>query len=179
MESISNQEQQIEQLGRRFWLLGRAEIKELRKILTSSEVIYQCIHGYYQGGSGVLVVTNKRVLLIDKRPFYLNLEEISYESIKNVTFSTQFLKATINIRSKVSKLTFSSISDARLKEIKKFIDQKISSTQDVTKIRLSNTEFLLDSLLNTSISVQSNKFFGKRRYPTKFYSNNVTTTTAT
>lgn len=116
---------QLSRLRLHFWVFGRAEVRELRKILKPGEVIVHCAHGYYHGGSGLLVATNDRLLLIDKRPFYLNLEELKYHTIRDVSVKRHFLSATIRIRSGYKNLHFRSISDARIVMISDYVNDEI------------------------------------------------------
>ena len=116
---------QLARLNAHFWIFGRAEAKELRKILNPGEVIIHCAHGYYHGGSGLLVATNHRLLLIDKRPFYLNLEDMKYHTIKSVDCRQHFLTAMVVINCGAKKLYFKSVSDARLKLITDYIKDEL------------------------------------------------------
>lgn len=47
-------------------LLGRKEIKELPSILWEDENIERLVQGFYNGGLGILVATNKRLIFVDK-----------------------------------------------------------------------------------------------------------------
>ncbi len=153
-------------LGFRFF--GRAEIKALKKILRSNEYIAHCTYGYHQGGSGILVATNQRVLLMDKRPFYAHLEDIDYQNIKEVSYKMKLLQAILLIRTNKRTLYFKSVSDARLKNTKKYVDSKL----------LLNNNF--EEAVDTSKYVASKPYLNPgwrphhaggviRRKPSKFY----------
>jgi len=109
--------QQLKLTGFGFCFRGRAEIKELRSILRTDETIRQCVFGTYHGGSGLLVATDQRLLLVDKRPFFLNLEEIQYVDITNIEFHKHLLQAVVHLKAKGHRTIFRSISDARLKRV--------------------------------------------------------------
>ncbi len=161
---------QLSRLKLHFWFFGRAEIKELRKILEPSEVIRHCAHGYYHGGSGLLVATNKRLMLIDKRPLYLNFEEMKYELIRNVSFDQKFLQASLIIQSGAKKLLFKSVSDAHLKQIQQYVSDEISLAKKHFAKEL--TESKLANLGKASLHpawTPHNPMLMKRRRPTKFY----------
>ena len=125
---------QLRRLKLRFLILGRGEVKELQRILRPGEFIHHCVYGFYQGGSGLLVATDDRLLLIDKRPFFVNLEEFSYEQLRDVDFAQRLLQGTLYLQAGLRKLTFRSISDARLKKAKLYIEQVIeqSKHEDIT-----------------------------------------------
>ena len=122
MVAAASVNSQLRRVGFKARLFCRSEIKALRQVLQPGESMLQCIHGYYQGGSGLLVVTDNRVLLIDKRPFFLNLEEMTYDSPITAAMDRSLLQATILLKSGRKQLKFRSISDARLKHVVELID---------------------------------------------------------
>jgi hypothetical protein len=65
--------------------------------LEDHEKIVALVPGRYFGGSALLVATDHRVLLIDKRTFYLTLEDIRYDMISEIDFSARMLDATLHI----------------------------------------------------------------------------------
>jgi len=119
---------QLESLNLRFRMFGRAEIKELRRILQDGEIIRHCVYGFYQGGSGLLVATCNRVILIDKRPFYLNIEDMKFDSLRQVEVKLQSMQAHLSINDGKKKLSFRSVSDARIKKMKNYLAEKIEET---------------------------------------------------
>lgn len=119
MVSKSSVSTQLKRVGHKFRIFGRAEAKELKNILTPGESILQCAHGHYHGGSGLLVATDQRILLIDKRPFYLNVESMSYDKLNHIDFKQDKLHGVLYMQSGVKRVIFRSISDARLKFIRK------------------------------------------------------------
>jgi hypothetical protein len=134
-------ELQSRSLNLRFRIFGRSEIKELKNLLRAGEKVLHCAYGFYQGGTGLLVATEQRVLLIDKRPFYLNVEEMKYDSLRYVDVILKSLQASLQLRDGRKKLIFRSISDARLKGMKEYIADKITipNKEQITSVLLSDT----------------------------------------
>ena len=120
---------QLQQIGYRFRTFGRTEINELRRILEPGESIVQCVYGFYQGGSGLLVATDRRVLLIDKRPFYLYVENHTYESITQVIFSSHMLRGALYFQAGIKNFIFKSVSDARLAKLCSYVQEKIKNAE--------------------------------------------------
>ncbi len=116
---------QLQSLNMRFRVFGRKECRELKKILQPGEKVIQCAYGFYQGGSGLLVATADRLLLIDKRRFFLNLEDLRYDAIDTVELSLSYVRADLFLKSGARKLLFKSMSDARLKKIKDYTTKRI------------------------------------------------------
>lgn len=123
--------EQLHELRLKFTFFGKAEVRELAKILNTNEQIQHCNFGFYQGGSALLVATNMRLLLIDKRPFFLNLEDIRYEMINEVDFAGRLLDATVSLHTGNKRLAFRSFSDARLRHMCQFIQDQITRARQL------------------------------------------------
>ncbi|TNE29207.1 MAG: hypothetical protein EP346_06840 [Bacteroidetes bacterium] len=81
-------------------LLKRKEIKELPNVLHDQEQILHMIQGIYSGGIGILVLTNKRMIFVDKGMMYgLKVEEFPLANINSVTFESGLLMGKVKIHS--------------------------------------------------------------------------------
>jgi hypothetical protein len=104
----------------------KPELKELQDILVDNEDIIALVPGRYFGGYALLVATDLRLLLIDKRTFFLSLEDIRYDMISEVDFSSRLLDCTVQIFS-VNKLhRFTSRKYRQhLKKLTTYIQQRV------------------------------------------------------
>ncbi|HUA13206.1 MAG TPA: PH domain-containing protein [Candidatus Sulfotelmatobacter sp.] len=97
---------------------GRTEVSELHKIILPDEEIYECVNGFYDGGFALLVATNVRVLLIDKKPLnYLSVEDMRFDMISEIDYNNRIFGAGIVISSGGKNLHFSSFNQARLRKL--------------------------------------------------------------
>lgn len=79
-----------------FW--GRKELKELPNILSQNEKIIALVIGTYNGGSGLLVATNSRLIFIDKGLVYgLKIEDFGLDKITSIQFERGLLLSEIKI----------------------------------------------------------------------------------
>jgi hypothetical protein len=85
----------------------RAEIHELQHILMDHEKIIALACGRYFGSFALLVATDQRLLLIDKRVFFMNIEDTRYDMISEIDFNSQVYSATVTVHTinKVHKFT--------------------------------------------------------------------------
>ena len=118
-------DRQLKNIGVTFWFLGNAELRELRHILVDGEVIEHCVLGRYEGGFAVLCATSYRLLLIDKKPFYLTLEDVRYDMIVEVDFAHRLLNATIKVRTPSKTLTFTSHKNHEIRQLVTYIQHRI------------------------------------------------------
>ncbi len=104
---------------------GSTEVAQLCGILLDDEEIIMAINGYYEGGFGLLCVTNLRVLIVDKKPFVLNIEDLRYDMITEVTFGARFIIATIRMSLPTRTVYFSSWSMDKLNTSMKYIQERV------------------------------------------------------
>lgn len=61
--------------------LMKAESRHLPEHVHEDEHIGGVVYGRYEGGSGMIVATDKRVLFLDYKPFYKSTDEIHYDVV--------------------------------------------------------------------------------------------------
>lgn len=111
-------EQQLERIGVKINGWGRSEFAELPHIILPDEEIYECANGFYEGGFALLVATNFRVLLIDKKPMrYLTVEDLRFDMISEIDYSRRLLAAQISISTGSKNLLFLSTNQPRLRKL--------------------------------------------------------------
>jgi hypothetical protein len=118
-------EEQLKHVGCNFKFWGRAEIRELSNVLMPDEIVAQATNGSYEGGFAMLCVTNYRVLLIDRKPMLLTVEDVRYDMMSEVDFHNRLLGATIRIFTPMRNLVFNSWSNVRLRKCVNYIQQRV------------------------------------------------------
>lgn len=125
MVSLRQVEEQLDHVGCNFKIWGRSEIHELCNVLMPEERIAQAVNGSYEGGFAMLCVTNYRVLLVDRKPMLLTIEDIRYDMLSEVDYNNRLLGATIRIFTPTRNLVFSSWSSLRLRKCVNYIQQRV------------------------------------------------------
>ena len=124
--SLGEIEKQLKTVGCGFRWWGRAEVRELCNILSPGEVIAQCLNGRYENGFAVFCATDNRLLIVDKKPMFLRLEDIRYDMIAELDFSSQVLESTVTIKSPGRDLVFSSLNHGRLRKLFAYTQQRVT-----------------------------------------------------
>lgn len=118
MVSVKSVEKQLKRLKFNLHSWGRSEVAELPHILMPDEVIYECVNGMYEGGFALLVATDLRVLLVDKKPLnYLTVEDLRFDMINELDYSHRLVGAQITISAGAKSLKFKSYNQARLRKL--------------------------------------------------------------
>lgn len=114
-------EEQLKRIGFNFRFWGRSEVKELSRILMEDEVIAQAANGQYDNGFAMLIATNHRVLLVDKKPLlYLTVEDVRFDMITEFNYHHRLLNATVKIHTTGKTLVFTSWNHVRLRKLLEF-----------------------------------------------------------
>ncbi|MCA9327057.1 PH domain-containing protein [Candidatus Saccharibacteria bacterium] len=126
--------EQLRRIGCDYAVWGRSEINELGNILMDDEQITQAVNGYYDGGFALVCVTNYRVLIVDKKPLTLTVEDLRYDMIAEVDFSSRVFSSVLHIYTPMRTLIFTSWSSVKLRKSMNYIQQRV--------MELRNNEFL-------------------------------------
>jgi hypothetical protein len=105
---------------------AKAEIDELANILVPGECLTHVVFGWYDNGFALLCCTENRVLLIDKKPFFLKLEDLRYDKISEVRFLNRLLDSSVILSYAGMKLEFKSWNQSALRRLTDFVQQTIT-----------------------------------------------------
>lgn len=125
MNSTIISKQKFSALKQKFKFFGRAEIDELEKIIVPGESILEVLNGFYSGGFAVLCATNLRLLLVDKKPFILTVEDVRYDMINEIDYHGRLLDATAVVHTPSKSLQFTSWHQRDLRSLVTFVQRHI------------------------------------------------------
>lgn len=125
MVNLSQVEAQLEKAGCNYRFWGRAEIRELCNILIPGETIIQAVNGRYEGGFAMLCLTDHRLLLIDRKPMFLTLEDIRFDMISEIDYHARLLDSTVHLITPNRSLIFRSWNQKRLRQLLNETQQRV------------------------------------------------------
>ena len=121
---------QLKQIGFSHITWGKSEVDELPNIILPEEVIYECVNGYYEAGFSLLVATNFRVLLIDKKPLsYLTVLDLRFDMINEIEYSHRLMSAQITISTGSKTLIFRSYNKLRLRKLIEHVQHRMAEAK--------------------------------------------------
>lgn len=118
-------QRQLRAIGADFKWWGHSEIRELEHILVPSETIMYCLNGRYEGGFALLCVTDQRIILVDKKPMYLTLEDIRYDMVSEVDFNQRLIDSTIIVCTVNKTLRFTALKSALLRKATSYVQNRV------------------------------------------------------
>ncbi len=154
MVSMKEITKQLRQIGCDYAVWGRSEIHELTNILMDDEQILQAVNGYYDGGFAMICVTNYRVLIVDKKPLALTVEDLRYDMIAEVDFSSRVFTSVLHIFTPMRTLIFTSWSMAKLRASMNYIQQRV--------MELRNNDYLMSQFMQQKEQLNQKSISGKR-----------------
>jgi hypothetical protein len=118
MVSKKEVERQLKNLGFSLHGWGRREVSELPNIILPGEVIFEAVNGIYEGGFALLLATDTRILLVDKKPLnYLTVEDMRFDMITEIDYSHRLVGCNITISASDKHLLFRSYNQPRLRKL--------------------------------------------------------------
>jgi hypothetical protein len=125
MISTQQVQEQLKAVGASFTWFGRPEVRELPNILMPGEQLVHCLVGWHQGAIALLCATDQRLLIIDKRPLLLNIEDLRYEMIIEVDYAARILDAGLSIHTSLKQLHFRALNQAKLRRMRDLLQERI------------------------------------------------------
>jgi hypothetical protein len=137
MKTLGEIELELSRLGFRNRVYCKAEVRELRQILHDDEIMINVTTGRYEGGRAMLLATDRRLLLIDKKIWYLSLEDVRFDMISEIDYHARLLDSTVFIRTINKVLKFTSMHQVTLRALVKYVQEMVMELrqQPVTRER--------------------------------------------
>lgn len=120
---------QLRHIGVGWLLLLKGEVRALPRILWDTEEIQKVAYGAYEGGFGLLVATDRRLLFVDRRFFHLTCDEVPYDNISAVEYYTSLMTGTLKITNRGGDLKLRGVRKRRAREFAEYVDEKICETE--------------------------------------------------
>lgn len=118
---------QLKHIGFNQKAWGRQEVRELPNIILPDEEIFECVNGIYEGGFALLVATDVRMLLIDKKPLnYLTVEDLRFDMINEIDYNHRAFGAYVHITTGNRELKFRSYNQQRLRKLISHVQHRMA-----------------------------------------------------
>lgn len=117
---------------------NKREMAELPQLLMPNERVLAVISGFYTAGTAVLCVTSLRLLLVDRKFIRLSIEDVRFESIKEVNYSHQALMASLKFFYAGREMQFKSWHRTELRMLSQMVQEKMFEVRE--KLHRSSEE---------------------------------------
>lgn len=120
-QRISNElrELGVSWIGRRTF-----ESHYLPMVLHEDESMKGVVYGRDKAGSAMLVATDRRVLYINKKPFFVQSDELTYDVVSGVSYSKAGPSATITLHTRIGDYTLKVLNFRSAMNFVEFIETR-------------------------------------------------------
>lgn len=129
MDSLERHKARIKQelrtVGVTAYGLLKAESRQLHKVVKTDESIQGCVYGQYDGGSAMLVATDKRLVFVDQKPLHSIVEESTYEKILDIGVDWQPLYARVVVAARPRTYTLRYVNTHCAKIFIRYLESRV------------------------------------------------------
>lgn len=115
---------ELKGLGVSKFALGRMESRYLPQIIHADEHLGGVVYGHHEDGYAMLVATDKRVIFLDRKPFYVNEDEISYDIVSGINFSHAGVGSTVTLHTRIREYAFRTFNRKCAQQFVRYIEQR-------------------------------------------------------
>lgn len=93
--------QQLKSLGVSRSALSTSESRHLPKVIHANENITGVVYGMSKDGFVMMIATDKRILYIDKKPFFVNEDEVTFDVVSGITHGHAGIGSTVTLHTRI------------------------------------------------------------------------------
>ncbi len=82
----------------------------LPEVIHFDESIKGIVYGQSSAGSVMFVATDKRLLIIDKKPFFTNIDELNYEVLSGVRINSGGIFVGVTVHTKIGDFSLNFVN---------------------------------------------------------------------
>lgn len=101
---------QLRTLGVSRWALATSEFRYLPQIMHPNEDIKGVVYGMSEDGFAVMVATDMRAVYLDKKPLFVNEDEITYDVISGVSHGHSGFTSKLTLHTRIKDYSFKTLN---------------------------------------------------------------------
>lgn len=103
--------QQLKSLGVSKSALSTSEARHLPKVIHPGEDIKGVLYGLSKDGFVMMLVTDKRILFIDKKPFFVNEDEVTFDVVSGITHGHAGIGSTVTLHTRIKDYQIKTLNE--------------------------------------------------------------------
>lgn len=116
--------QELKDAGVSRYGLWKMESRYLPKIIHPTEHIGGVAYGPSDNGSAMLVATDRRVVYLDRKPLFINQEEVTYGVVAGVSFSHAGPGSTVTLHTRIRDYKIQTLNRRAADQFVQYIEQR-------------------------------------------------------
>jgi hypothetical protein len=111
--------------------LGSMEGHYLPHVIHPDEQIGGVVYGHHKNGFAMLVATDCRIIFLDKKPLFVNEDEINYYVVSGVSFSHAGFGSTITLHTRIKDIQLQTLNRKSAEGFVEYIESRsLEHTKD-------------------------------------------------
>lgn len=118
----------------------KQEARFLHNIIEDDEHVKAVIYGLYgengfsiQSNSGMLVATDKRLLFIDRKPLFSDVDELGYEAVLGINVNNAPIFSAVEVHTARKEFHFRNVNKKCASKFEKYIESRVIEKRKDTK----------------------------------------------
>jgi hypothetical protein len=131
---------QLDEIGNFYQWFTKKEINSLPEILADDEIIYGITSGTYKGNTWLIVITQKRVVFLNKRILDGSLRQVEFplKQISSITYDTGYILGSIKFSTSGGKQIIKNIAGGDVPKVARVLSDLIHN-DDFNKVQKMNS----------------------------------------
>ena len=92
---------EMRELGASPYSMNRFESRYLPRIVHPDEHIKGVVYGRSKDGSVMLIATDRRTIYLDKKPFFVSEDEITYDIVSGISYGRSLFSVGIKLHTRI------------------------------------------------------------------------------
>lgn len=99
--------------------------RHLPKVIAEDEHIKGVVYGHAGIGLAMLVATDRRIIYLERRPFFTSMDDISYDMVAGVTYRDAGIFPFVELYTRMGDYTLSYVSPVPASRFAKYIEDRL------------------------------------------------------
>lgn len=120
---------ELKNLGMTRQGLATMESQYLPSVIGQDEHICGVLYGFHQDGYAMLVATNKKVIFLDKKPMFINEDEISYFVVSGIRLNRAGFGSVVTLHTRIKDFKIRSFNKRCADGFIRYIETRIAQLE--------------------------------------------------
>lgn len=104
------------------WGLLLSESRYLPQVIHPDEHIGGVVYGRHEAGTVMLIATDRRVIFLDKKPLFINEDDLTYDVVSGVSFGHAGIGSTVALHTRIKDYTIRTLNSRAAERFVQFIE---------------------------------------------------------
>jgi len=115
---------ELKKLGMKHWGFMQLGTHYLPTLIHGDEHLEAIVYGHNKEGSVMMVATDSRIIYLDKDLMFAHAEDITYDVVAGVSYSTVGVSALVTLHTRLGDFTIRTMNWTCAKNFRDFIDER-------------------------------------------------------